>query len=83
MGSNPFGAIPCYIMTLSPPLNDVCYGSSLIEDLVCLGIDDGSCQEELENSPNSSLVPKYARLDYVLANRQYNRACCEPSWNRG
>ena len=39
-----------------PPLNDECYESSLIEDLVCLDIDDGSRQEELEHS---SLVPKY------------------------
>ena len=70
-------------MTLSPPLNDECYKSSLIEDLVCPDIDDGSLQEELEHSPNSSLVPKYARLDYSLANRPYSRACCERSWNRG
>ena len=52
MGSNPFGAIPCYIMILPPRLNDKCYESSLIEDLVYLGNDDGSLQEELEHSPN-------------------------------
>ena len=64
-------------MTLSPPLNDECYKSSLIEDLVCPDIDDGSLQEELKHSPNSSLVPKYARVDYILASRPNNKACCK------
>ena len=68
MPSNPFGVIPCYIMALSPPLNDECYESSLIEDLVCLDIDGGSFQEELVHWPYTLLVPKYARLDYSLAN---------------
>ena len=36
-----------HIMTLSPLLNDECYESSLIEDLVCLDIGDRSLQEEL------------------------------------
>ena len=67
-------------MTLSPPLNDDCYESYLIEDQVCLGIDDGSNQEELEHSPK---FVQYARLDYILTNRPNNRACYEPSWNRG
>ena len=40
-------------MTLSALLNDECYESSLIEDLVYLDIDDGSLQDELEHSPNS------------------------------
>ena len=68
-------------MTLSPLLNDECYKSSLIEDLVCLDIDNGSLQEGLKHSPNLSLIPN--SLDYILANRPNNRACCEPSWNRG
>ena len=57
-------------MTLSSPLNDKYYELSLIEDLVCLDIDDVSHQEELEHSPNPSLVPKYARLDYILTINQ-------------
>ena len=68
-------------MTLFPPLNDECYESSLIEDQVCLDTDDGSPQEELEHLPYSVLVPKYAHLDYILANRANSRACCEQSWN--
>ena len=59
-----------------PPLNNERYESSLIEDQICLGIDDGNRQEELEHSPNLSMVPKYARLDYILANRPNNRASC-------
>ena len=51
-------------MTLSPPLNDECYGSSLIEDPVCLDIDDGSLQ--LEHWPHSLLVTKYTCLDYDI-----------------
>ena len=31
-----FKSFWCHIMTLSPPLNDECYESSLIEDLVCV-----------------------------------------------
>ena len=64
-------------MTLYPPLNNVCYELSLIEDLVCLDIDDGSPEEEFEHFPHSPLVPKYAHLDYILANRPNNRACCK------
>ena len=70
-------------MTLCPSLNDECYELSLIEDLVCLDIDDGSLQEEHEHWSHSLLVPKYARWDYILANRLNSRACCEQSWSRG
>ena len=83
MGSNPFGVIPCHIMTLTSPLNNECYESSLIEDLVCPDIDDGSLREELEHWPHSLLVPMYVRLDYSLANRPNSRACWERSWVRG
>ena len=51
-------------MTLFPLLNDECYASSLIENLVCLDIGDGNPQEELEHWPHSLLVPKYDLLDY-------------------
>ena len=83
MCSNRFGAIPCHIMTLSLPLNDECYESFFIEDLIFVDIDNGSLQEELEHWSHSLLVPKYAPWDYILANRLNSRACCEQSWNRG
>ena len=54
-----------------------------MENLACRDIADGSPQMELERLPHSRLVLKYARLDYVLANRPNSRACCEQSWNRG
>ena len=60
MGSNLFGSISCYHDTIPP--------FKRIEDLVCPVIDDGSLQEELEHSPNSSLLTKYVLLDYILAN---------------
>ena len=41
-----------------PLLHDECYESSLIEDLVCMDIDDGSLQEELHHWPPSLLVPR-------------------------
>ena len=70
-------------MTLYPPLNDECYESSLIENLICLDIDNGSPQEEFEHFPHSLLVPKYARLVCILANRPSDTSCCEQFWNRG
>ena len=66
-----------YHNTIPPPLNDECYESSLIEDLVCLDIGDGNPQEQLELWPHFLLVPKYDHLDYILGNRPNSRACCE------
>ena len=69
-------------MIVSLPLNEECV-SSLIENLVCSDIDEESLQEELEYLSNSSLITKYTRLDYILANRPNNGAYYKQSWSRG
>ena len=69
-------------MTLSLSLNDEYYESSLVEDLVCLGIVHEISQQGLKHLQQSLLVPKCGCSDYSPTNPSNNIACCEKSWNQ-